>query len=62
MNYHRANLPDDSGAKAGNVIPAAQAVPVARTALPGSQNHPRGGGVKVLSGPSDGENKRHFQA
>src|SRR5437763_3315085 len=30
MNYHRANLPEDSDPKRGSVVPAAQAVPAAR--------------------------------
>jgi len=30
MNYHRANLPEDSDAKGGSVIPAAQTAPVPR--------------------------------
>lgn len=30
MNYHRANVPEDSDAKPGSVVPAGQHVPVAR--------------------------------
>jgi len=47
MNYHRANLPEDSAPKAGSVIPAAQAVPTTRdpyTSAVGSYYGPAGYG------------------
>src|SRR5262249_45653006 len=50
MNYHRANLPGEPDAKAGGLVPAAQAVPVAGDPYASAYGYGNERGAETTSG------------